>query len=128
LLTEIYVDIVTPDLNRIALHANRRIGGQLPRRHVVFPTVPRTYDHLALKLAFTQRAASMQAYIIDCKYLAVNVGQGDVLTIYIEFADRSRGYFILLSSPQKGHRVIFSKLAVTRRSSAQKGPRALRRY
>ena len=67
LLTEVYVDVVAPDLNRVALHAYRRVGRQFPGRYIVFPTVPRTYDYLALQLAFTQRATSMQTYVIDCK-------------------------------------------------------------
>jgi hypothetical protein len=60
----------------------------------------------------------MQTYVIDCKKLTFDVSQRDVLAIYIKFANRSRGYLVLLRSPQKGHRVIFSKFAVARRFSA----------
>ena len=67
LLTEIYVDVVAPDLDRIALDTYGRIGRQLPGSYVVFPTVPRTYDYLSLQLTFAKRAAAMQAYVIDCK-------------------------------------------------------------
>src|ERR1700691_2440856 len=60
----------------------------------------------------------MQAYVIDCKQFTVNIGQCDVLAVYIELADGSGRNFVLLRCPQKGHRVFVSKLAVRRRLAA----------
>jgi len=122
LLTYIYVDVVASNLNGIALHTHRRISGQLPGSHVVFPTVPRTYDYLTFQLTFAQRPASMQAYVIDCKQFTFHVGQRDVLPVYIELADRSRRYFVLLSCPQESHRAILSKFVGTRRVSGGRAP------
>jgi hypothetical protein len=67
LLTDVYVDVLAPNLDCITADAYCRIGRQLPGRYVVFPTVPRTYDDLAFELSFAQRAAAMQADVIDCK-------------------------------------------------------------
>jgi hypothetical protein len=59
LLTEVYVDIVPSDLDDVALHSYRGVGGKFSSRDVVFPTVPRTYDDLPLQFAFAERAAPM---------------------------------------------------------------------
>jgi hypothetical protein len=67
LLSYIYEDIVAADFHRVAVHADGWVGRQFAAGHIVFPTVPRTYDDLALHFAFSEWTASMQAYIIDCK-------------------------------------------------------------
>jgi hypothetical protein len=109
LLPEIYEDIVSSNLHRIARYPHRRVGYQLPGGYVVFPTMPWTYDYLPLQFPLTQWPASMQTYIIDCKELTVDVGHCDVLPVHIEFADRARRYFIFLRCSQEGHRFSFSR-------------------
>jgi hypothetical protein len=80
-LPYIYEDIISADFDCIAVDADGRVGRQLSVRHIVFPTVPGTYNDLAFELALAQRTAPVQAYIIDCKELTCDVGQCNVLTI-----------------------------------------------
>ena len=112
MLAHIYEDVVAANFDGIARNPHRRIGCKPSVRNIVFPAVPGTYDDLPLKFAFAERTASVQAYIIDCKQFTRNIGERDILAIQLKFADCAGRNLVFLCSPQKGHLVAFSVLAV----------------
>jgi hypothetical protein len=65
LLGVIDENIVPANLNRERFHAHSRVIDQFSRRHVVLPAMPRAGDDRSIQLAFAQRPAAMQAYVID---------------------------------------------------------------
>lgn len=107
-LPYIYEDIFAANFDRVAVNSDCGVRGQLAVCHIVFPTVPRTYDDLAFHFAFAERAATMQTYIIDCKQFTFDVGYRDVLAIQLKFADCAGRNFVFLRGPQKSHRIVFS--------------------
>ena len=101
MLPYIYEDILATNFDSVTVDSHGRISGQLAVGHIVFPAVPRTYDDLAFHFAFAQRAAPVQAYVIDCKELTFDVGYCDVFAVQLEFANRAGRDFVFLSLSAK---------------------------
>ena len=108
LLSYIYEDIFAANFDRVAVNSYCRIGGQLAVGHIVFPTVPWTYDDLTFHFTLAQRATAMQTHVIDCKELTFDVRYRDVLAVQLKFADCAGRDFVFLRCPQKSHRIVLS--------------------
>jgi hypothetical protein len=69
----IYPYIFASDFDRVARHGDRWVGEKFATGHVVLPAVPGTYDRRAFEFTLAERAASMEAYIVDSVELTFNI-------------------------------------------------------
>lgn len=78
-----YVAIL--NLDRIHSDLCVRIVRGLARLRIVLPSVPRTYDFAVLDRSLAQRAALMQADVVDRGVSAVHIGDADFFVAASEF-------------------------------------------
>src|SRR5437764_2891317 len=81
-------DVIPLDLDRVRGDLEGRVPYLLARADVVLPHVPGAGDHVALQKSFTERAAPVQASIVEGIDGALHVEQGDSLSVGF---DRHRG-------------------------------------
>lgn len=60
-------------------HAHFRVEGEMAGLHAKLPGVPRAFQLVAIEPAFAQRAAAVDAEVVDGVELARNIAQRDVL-------------------------------------------------
>jgi hypothetical protein len=94
LSADVYEHIVTPNFDRIAGGGHCGIGQELAVGNVKLPSVPGASHHLTIQVAFAQRAALMQAYVVDCKEFACHIGEGDAFFADLKFLDGSYRHII----------------------------------
>ena len=95
ILASVNPQIVAANLNDVRLHSNRLIHNQLTVRHVILPAVPGAGHGHAMELALTERAATVQAGVIDRVEFITHVSNGNRQAIYLKFAKCPRRDFIL---------------------------------
>src|SRR5487761_299638 len=90
-------------LDSVALDAVSRLLGQLAGRYVVLPAMPRATHQRAVEVTLTERPSMVQAYTIDGKELAVNIGKRDGFPDDIQFADLPSRNFVDFGRTFKCH-------------------------
>jgi hypothetical protein len=80
-LTGVNENIFTPDFYAVAIHAHGRVLADFACRYIVLPPMPRAGHHVAVHYSLPQRAASVQAGIVNGVELTPNVRQGDRLAL-----------------------------------------------
>src|SRR5207245_8376357 len=98
-LAGIHKNVFTPDLDRIAIHAHRRVLLDLPRSDVILPAMPRAGHHRSVQDSLSQRPAPMQASVVDRVVFPPHVRQGYGFAFHLEFPYRSWRDLIRLSRP-----------------------------
>ena len=104
-LAYVYENIVAADFDLIAVNADTRIHRQLAVGDVILPTVPRAGNNLAVHLTGAERAATVQAGVIDGVEGSVNIGEGDGFAFHGEFPDVAGGNFVFACGAEKWHSV-----------------------
>src|SRR5260370_23704370 len=105
-LASIHENILSANLEGVAIYPHRRILADLAGSHIVLPAVPRASHDVPIHDPFAQRPTPMEASIVDGIELAAHIGQSNCFALHLKLADRSRRDFIRLCCSCKPHLVV----------------------